>query len=86
MTYDELLTAMFPEGQEITREHIESVLDQYEQENASGMHDLELERDSLREELRTLTVETEKIRLPRAVPAIIRIFFLYSWAMPSLMA
>lgn len=62
MTYDELLTALFPEGQEITREHIESVLDQYEQERASGLHDLELERDSLREEMGTLTAETDKIR------------------------
>ena len=61
MTYDELLTAMFPEGKEITREHIESVLDQYEQEKSSGLHDLELERDSLREELGTLNAETEKI-------------------------
>lgn len=62
MSYDELLTAMFPDGQEITREHIESVLEQYEQEKASGLHDLELERDSLREELGTLTAEAEKIR------------------------
>ena len=51
MTYDELLEAMFPEGQEITREHIQSVLDRYEAEKNSGLHDLELERDSLKEEL-----------------------------------
>lgn len=51
MTYDELLEAMFPEGQEITREHIQSVLDRYEAEKKSGFHDLELERDSLKEEL-----------------------------------
>lgn len=62
MSYDELLAAMFPDGQDITREHIESVLDQYEQERSFGLHDLELERDSLREELGTLTAETEKIR------------------------
>lgn len=62
MTYDELLAAMFPEGKEITREHIETVLDQYEQEKTSGLHELELERDSLKEELGTLNAETEKIR------------------------
>lgn len=62
MTYDELLEAMFPEGQEITREHIQSVLDRYEAEKNSGLHALELERDSLKEELGTLNSETEKIR------------------------
>ena len=51
MTYDELMEAMFPEGQEITREHIQSVLDRYEAEKNSGLHNLELERDSLKEEL-----------------------------------
>lgn len=62
MTYDELLKAMFPEGQEITREHIESVLDRYEAEKNSGLHDLELERDSLKEDLKKTEEETEKIR------------------------
>ena len=62
MTYDELLEAMFPEGQEITREHIQSVLDRYEAEKNSGLHELELERDSLREDLQNMEGETEKIR------------------------
>lgn len=51
MTYDELLEEMFPKEQEITREHIQSVIDRYKAEKDSELHDLELERDSLREEL-----------------------------------
>ena len=62
MTYDELLEAMFPDGQKITREHIESVLDRYEAEKNSGFHNLELERDSLKEDLKKVEGETEKIR------------------------
>lgn len=62
MTYDDLLKAMFPEGQEITQEHIQSILDRYEAEKNSGLHELELERDSLREDLQKTAEETEKIR------------------------